>query len=427
MRAALHFVIALVLVTPAFAQDPASVSQTNSDAEPAQPKPPVPVPALPQGRITGSVLCADTRQPARGATVMLQAIPSGKDEKNRTGRLLTTHVTAAGTYTVEHVPPGRYVVLGLFPGYLSPYDDLPDTARTNDEAEMVKLLAAQGTTTVSAGGTAVVNIILPRGAAISGRVLYSDGSPATQATLSLEDLSKTAKPRSDQTDVDFSTVVRTMVLHQTIGTDDLGRFRLSGIKPGKYRLAAVPPASNEDNSGAGEMQFVIGMFSDPKAMRIYAGDTIHKNAAKKYDLRPGDEITGVDIRIPVDGFHSVRGLVNAVDGRPVNMGSLTLTDSSDDSVIFYTSLATDGTFHFASVPTGTYTLEAKDAKIGAVPAELAAQNVEVQGGMLTPTNAFADGTTPILVKDSDLNGVVLSLTEVPMPKAPANPTPDPND
>ncbi len=355
---------------------------------------------------------------------MLQLVPSGNNDKNQNGRQLTTHVSSAGTYTLEHVPPGEYVVLALFPGYLSPYDDLPENAHADGEAEMLKRLAAQGTTNVSTEGTAVANLVLARGAAISGRVLYSDGSPATQATLSLEDVTRKAKRRSDQPEPDVGTVVRTLVLHQSMGTDDLGHFRISGIKPGKYRLAAVPPASNEDNSASGEMQYLIGMFSDPNAMRIYAGDTIHRNAARKYDLRAGDELSGVDIRIPLDGFHSIRGLVNAADGRPVNMGSLILTDNSDDSISFSANPATDGTFHFPSVPSGTYTLEAKDAGIGAVPADFAAQNIEVSGSMLTPTNAFANGTTPILVKDSDVNGVILTLTEVPMPKPPANPQPD---
>src|ERR1700760_613168 len=114
-------------------------------------------------------------------------------------------------------------------------------------------------------------------------------------------------------------------------------------------------------------------FSDPSAVRVYAGDTLHQKAARTYDLRAGEEISGIDITIPLEAFHSVRGHLSSVDGRAINMGDLKLTDPGDDAFSMSTKLHRDGSFTFPSVPSGTYTLSTTNARIGEMPGDLPAQ------------------------------------------------------
>jgi len=203
---------------------------------------------------------------------------------------------------------------------------------------------------------------------------------------------------------------------QSLFTDDQGHYRIAGIQPGTYRIATVASQkssfkADDDNGGFMMTGALSGMF-DPSAIHIYAGDTIHKKAAKTFQLRPGDELSGIDITIPIDAFHRVSGFIAAKDGRPINSAGLTLADDTDDSVSFSAIAGRDGTFQFPAIPAGTYTLTAKRAKMFNLPPN-------VPDAVVIPdseiSNVFADASMSIIVKDSDLTGINLALTEVPLP------------
>ena len=138
-------------------------------------------------------------------------------------------------------------------------------------------------------------------------------------------------------------------------------------------------------------------------------------------MHSGDEVSGIDITIPTEAFHRIEGRVAATDGRPLNSGRLTLTDTADDTLVFRTNVRGDGTFVFGAVPAGAYTLASTEAKIGKLP-EGFPENMDVPPGVFEATNTFADGSIAVIVKDSDVPDVNLTLTEVPLP--PAAPKPE---
>ena len=369
---------------------------------------------IPHARVSGTVLCADSRQPARGAAVMLMHIPT-KGEPNGS-KQITARTGVAGTYSLDKVDPGEYAVFAVLSGYLSPLDEIQlEHYEVGDpDSKLIKALVTYGTFNVPANGQLIRDIILQRGAAINGRVLYADGSPASQLTVSLEDVNASAKPVKDESSFNIGGMLRGMITQQSLATDDLGHFRISGIRPGTYRIAVVQPPSGEV-SEQDQMGALFGNGAlNRRAFRIYSGDTIHKKDAKTFDLRSGDEVTGIDIRVPIDGFHNVRGTLAAADGRPINMGDLSLIDAADTSLVFYAKPGADGTFNFPSVPPGTYTLSAQSAYIGSATTGAVSEDAEYMP--LTPTNAFANGSTSLIVKDSDLTGIALSLDEAEMPK-----------
>ncbi len=387
-----------------------------------------------RGRITGHVLCDDTHRPARGAFVLLVPVPAPGSRGIPPGATTTmNHVGSDGTYSIEHLPPGEYTVLAFFPGYLSAADDVlaeqieheaPQTSLDRD------LFLPNGTVSLRGTETANFDISLHRGAAISGRVLYSDGAPAAQITLVLENTA--AKPPKDpaktQEQEMNAALSRRVFTHQNFSTDDLGYFRLAGLQPGKYRLAATQDSS-APTEGGGDIDGMGLLFTglaDPHALRFYAGDTPHRAAAKVYELRAGDEVNGLEITLPTDALRQVRGTVTAKDGRTINIGDLTLTDNSDPTLVFDAKLQQDGTFLIPQVPAGNYTLAASNARIGE-PGKTPA-GTPAQFAPLKPTHAFADGSLTLLVKDNDLTDVSLTLDEVPMPKdtgpSPAPVTPD---
>ncbi len=379
--------------------------------------------AQPQGHITGTILCNDTHKPARGALVMVMPLPGESTQPVMGSREMMVRTGNDGVYTADHVAPGEYTVVAFQPGYLNAMESLltrETEGASLSPARQRELLASNGIAALRAAETARFDIMLQRGATLSGRVLYSDGSPATQITLMLEDTA--AKPAKSSRSADeqalIGIVFGSMFTHQSMSTDDEGRFRLSGLKPGSYRLAATQPAGAPmDAEGGDGMGFLAGVVPDIHALRFYAGDTAHRAAAKVFDLRAGDSVEGIEITVPVDGFHSVRGTVTAIDGRLVNMGAVTLTDTADSTLVFQGALDREGTFKIAQVTSGTYTLQVSNIRIGTVqrPSELPADYPDTNLP-LQPTNAFADGSISVLVKDGDVTDVRLSVSEVPLPK-----------
>ncbi len=432
------FVFALALTCAFFSAELPGQLASVPGGPPAPPPAPTKPPPQPRGRVTGTVICGDTRQPARGAVVMLALLPKAKDVKPQSnGMQLSAHVGVSGSFEIDHVPPGEYGVMAFQQGYLSVLDRLDAQAigamiggggDAERNASFFTAMEGGPTVTVAGDGTATTEIVIERGAAISGRILYADGAPASSVSLVAEDAGASETKTKDlQAQINPVAMMKSLLIHQSSATDDLGRFRVSGLKPGKYRLAAVPPIDLTQGGDEFGFGIMVAGLADPRQLRFYAGDTYHRKKAKIYELNAGDEVTEVEIRLPIDGFHTVRGHVTAVDGRPINMGQLSLTSTDDDSLVYYGQLDLEGGFQIHAVLPGTYTLQVKQARIGGIPAGMPAEVYPIS--QLQPINAFADGTTAVLVKEADVNGVALSLTETAMPPsvAPGQPPAEPSD
>ncbi|HLI76295.1 MAG TPA: carboxypeptidase-like regulatory domain-containing protein [Acidobacteriaceae bacterium] len=430
MRASLTRVLFLGSLVSGLAAAPAGTAQTVTPVPSAAPAGPATATPDNQGRLTGHVLCDDTRRPARGALVMVTELPAAAGPNTTAGpggNMAVTHVRADGSYAVEHLAPGEYTAIAVFPGYLSPMAEMMGIdGQANDPASQRERLARYGTVTVRSGGATAFDITLHRGAAISGQVLYADGVPAAAVNLILEDASARTAPTGAANQEVVRALAQRMFSQQSMSTDDQGRFRLSGLKPGTYRLAAAEPLTlSADSNDAEGMGSVISMMGVPDvhSLHFYAGDTTHRNAAKTFDLRPGDEVTGVDITLPLDAFHEIHGKLAAADGRTINQGDITLTDSADDGLTFHAKVARDGTFALAQIPAGNYKLAAANARI-AEPSPDGPPNLPERFRPLKPVAAFADGSLTVVIQDHDLDGIALSLAEIPLPKGEAT-TPAP--
>ena len=371
----------LILLLACFATASAELQSS------AQPPSPHGSEAVPQARITGHVLLADTHEPARNAVVLLNSL----DGQNRQ----SVRVGLDGTYLFDHVVPGEYIVITYLDGYLSPFDKLILTpADTTIASLFEKIVTAQGSLKVGAQGTRTFDISLERGAIVSGHVLYSDGSPAIQVGIELQDIAAPSS-RPGTPSIQLGDIARSEFVHQALETDDQGRFRIAGISPGTYRIAAVQlqkePMQISDT-------LVRSMFG---ALRFYTNDTIHPSSAKTYTLVAGQELQGLEIRIPLDGFHSVQGKAVARDGRSITSAEVTITETTDPS-LYFSTVVSDGSFRFDRLPPGTYKVAAPWG------------NIAPAGGEVTA--AFGAGSTIFTVKDTDLTNVILTLPEASLPK-----------
>ncbi len=367
----------LACLAPARAELQSSASSPSPHSSDAQP----------QARITGHVVLADTHNPARNAVVLLTSL----DGQNRQ----FLRVGLDGTYLFEHVVPGEYIVITYLDGYLSPLDKIiREPADTSIAPLIQKIVTAQGSLKVGAQGTQKFDVSIERGAIVSGRVHYSDGLPAIQVGIELQD---TAAPISQPGTpyIQLGDIARSEFVHQSFETDDQGRFRIAGIRPGVYRIAAVQlpehPTQNWD-------VLVRSFFG---VLRFYTNDTIHPSSAKTYNLVAGQEISDLEIRVPLDGFRSVLGKVVAPDGRSITSAEVTITEASDPSLYFATGVS-DGSFRFDRLPPGMYKVAAQWG------------NIAPAGGKAIA--AFGSGSTTFTLNEKDLSGVILTLPEASLPK-----------
>jgi hypothetical protein len=338
-----------------------------------------------QARITGHVVLGDTHEPARNTVVLLLSLDGQNRQFQRVG--------LDGTYLFEHVVAGEYIVITYLDGYLSAFDKLSFNPSDTSIAPLFEqIVAAQGSLKVGSQGTQTYDISLERGAIVSGRVFYSDGSPAIQVSIELQNTA-VPSPRSGAPSIQLGDIARSEFVHREPETDDQGRFRIAGIRPGTYRIAAVQPLKLPMQAEESMIRSIMG------ALRFYTNDTVHPMSAKTYNLAAGQELTGLEIRIPLDGFYSVQGKAVAQDGRPITSAEVTITETSDPS-LYFLAVVSDGLFRVDRLPPGTY-------KVGTFWGNI------VAGGAVTA--AFGMGSTSFTIKDADLNGVILTLPEVALP------------
>jgi hypothetical protein len=324
-----------------------------------QQKPPDPPAAT--TTVSGHVYCADTNAPARMATVILQpadaidAITPG-ESRNIPSSGETAQTSMDGSFTIEHVAPGTYYVIASQVGYISPLalryigpdDDLLPKDQKKDVHPPAPRITVEGNLPVG------VNVTIERGAAVSGTVLYDDGSPASGIQMSLLTHSK-----NEWLPIMFNSPVMNSGFF--VQTNDEGRYRISGLPPGKYSIKAelrlskttykIDEHGSSYSSGSGY------------SLDIYAGNTTRQKDAERFALTPGEERRGVDIEIPVSKLHTVRGnIVAAHDGHVLNGGSLQLLYPADRSPVARTFLSeSDDTFSFSFVPEGDYILRVDGA------------------------------------------------------------------
>lgn len=157
--------------------------------------------------IRGRVVTLDGGKPLR--RVQIRVVGS----EGRNPRLLITD--QQGIYEVKGLPAGRYQLTASKSGYVTlGYGQ----RRPFDASKPVELTDGQ---TIEK-----IDFQLPRGGAITGRVTDEFGEPVADVNVSVLRYRRSSGHRR------LSSVGRSAT------TDDLGHYRLYGLEPGEYYLAA---------------------------------------------------------------------------------------------------------------------------------------------------------------------------------------------
>jgi len=360
------------------------------------------------------------------ATIVLQPADAVDNYRPDSSAQVTTHAEGVqtqldGSFSIQHVSPGTYYVIASAPGYLSPLAffsaNLGDRLKSQ-EALKEQIANSLPRVTVKPNSSVSVNTTLERGAAVSGTVLYDDGSPASGLSV------RALIQRKDQwISFPFTLFDREI---PSARTDDKGSYRISGLPAREYlvevqlNLSKFSYRSDGNSSG--------GSSSSYASMPIYSGGKLRPKVATPFLLGSGEERRGEDIEIPASKFHTVRGgIVSAHDGHVVNGGMLSLLNADDKSVAASASVEKgDESFTFNLISEGNYILRVDYAadndyvEIPNPPNNSPRTRTEAR-----PLHYYGRTELPIHV-DAELSGVMVTVPELssqPNPSAPTIPRP----
>jgi hypothetical protein len=379
------------------------------------------------GSVSGHVTCGDTQRPARFAGVMLLGVPKDMtppappnpnadaaqmkavmNSAMNNINIVQTETGMDGSYTAANVAPGDYYVFASVPGYVQPSAMVQ--ALVDAGADMSKPLPGVPVVHVGAEGGAEADITVQRGGAVSGHVMWDDGSPAPRAMVTLESPKTDAKGDAKKLPPQFAM----LGIAGGLGgggvlsiSDDLGQYRIAGLAPGEYRVKATLQVKQQFAMQRGVMN--LGGLAADKPLVIYAPATFHKAEAKPVTVSAGQELSGADLTINLAGMHSVSGrVVSAEDEHGINSGTVELTDASDKDMVRSAGVDAAGNFTVGFVPPGTYNLTISDA----ADTQPAKEQPTGLFRMSVPdtVRSYEDGKQSVVVTDSDVVGLSVALT-----------------
>jgi hypothetical protein len=290
------------------------------------------------GVISGSVRNADTSSAVAGAVVILMPNASFPDA----GELARSTTDSSGRFTFVGLPVGTYRLFVRAAGYATRENGLQD-------AISLGMPIALATDQRLIG---LVFSLVPVGT-ITGEVQTRDGLPAVRVPVKVS--------RSL-----FTQTGRIQLTVKTTTADVRGRFRLTGLNPGRYFLSAgseKPLAARTVEAAAPENY----------AAQFYPGvDTLEQ--AIPIDVTSGGELN-VTLKVGRQKSVTIRGtIVDAQTGKPPDAVQWKLIDhpengNNDGYSPPATYDALTGEFQLDNVWLGVYMLEAQTAIKGSPSVE----------------------------------------------------------
>jgi hypothetical protein len=325
----------------------AAQSATGQPSRPGQVTQPAPVRDRANAVLRGVVIAADTGAPLRRARVTLNAAGL------RESRAATTDLQ--GRWEFKDLPAGRFTVTASKPQYVTlQYGQRIPT----EDGRPIDLAAGQVLERLE--------LRLPRGSIVSGRILDDLGDPAESVIVQAYRLEYVNGRRQLGPAGVFAQ------------TDDLGQYRLAGLPPGTYYVGTAPTtwvSSSPEDEGVS--------FGE-----TYAPGTLRGGDAQPAVVRVGQERPGVDVQLQAVRLAAVSGMVVNGDGTPVanarisvmqqRQGASGSTATSSSSTAWTTGA--DGRFTISNLAPGDYSfMTYGSAPTLSVAAERGSAFVELSG------------------------------------------------
>ena len=310
------------------------------------------------GSISGQVVEHDTDRAMRRVQVILQPGESGLPALGET-------TDEKGGFEFRNVPAGRYSLLAKRPGYLPSY--FANTANTRLPL-LFPLLPGENL-------VGIVIRLRPAGV-VSGVVRFTDAEPAVGVPV---ELYREYFYRGRHGFEKAATAL----------TDDRGAYRLYGLPPGNYYVAA---AYSPPDPGAGVREQVKldanGLpLAEESFVTTYHPSTPRLLEAVPVRLRPGSELDNVSIFLAKARTVRVRGRIRSgLSGRVVSGATIRLRQRAPagDAMVDAPAairMSADNTFEILGLPAGSYLLladsmEAGQRLTGRVPLTVAGNSID---------------------------------------------------
>jgi hypothetical protein len=288
--------------------------------------------------IRGLVTSSDTNSPVRRAQVRATS------PETRSARLGTTD--ADGRFELKDLPAGRWTISASKGGFVTQQFGQRHPFESVEPIELAE------------GQRFSANFTLSRGSVITGRVSDEFGDPITGARVQVL-RSQVQQGRRRLTPIASGAQ-----------TDDTGSFRVFGLAPGEYYIAAAlqaAPADTSDNPVSYAPTYYPGTANVADAQRI--------------PLTVGTEQSGINFVLQPVRAVRVSGTVVDSNGAPAQ-AVLNLTPSAfgDEGGLRMGNPARvqqDGTFTILNVVPGDYVLTAIGRSSGNATPEVAAMSITV--------------------------------------------------
>lgn len=346
--------------------------------------------------IGGQVLNATTGEPLRGARVSLEL----QDSEEEWSDFVTTDAT--GKFLFPSLQAGSYRLSVQRAGYLTQeYGESP-SAKGRRKGSPIRLQA----------GTQMRDLVfrMQPGGVITGKVLDQNGDPLAEVDVQVWQVIRVGQERM------FTPMGQGR-------TDDRGEYRIYGLTPGTYVVAASP-AGPGNSVVTGGMGFIAIMEAKRATGRpssqarevggqtFYLGATDAKGATSM-EIAAGQEMSGIDIQIVPVRVFAVRGNVTTVGGVKPDRVEVVLWEKDNRGAGMAVRPGPDGTFEIQDVRPGTYRLQATVLSIGEESNEgtnMSAQQNVVVGG------ADVSGLSLALGGGTDVSGSVKMEGGKPLPR-----------
>lgn len=238
---------------------------------------------------------------------------------------------ADGKFEISGLRPGAYTMSATSPGYVLSDQDSKTFYRPGD----------------------TVTLTLVKGGVITGKVTNSSGDPLVGATVRAIRVRGTDdKPPRPAGGITGQMTEAMSVLLGPYKTDDRGIYRIYGLAPGTYQVAA---------GGRGAQGFSMGGSNafDGDAPTYYPSSTL--DTAGEVSVVAGAEVINIDIRYRNNRGYSVSGSVAVTTGTTVQGTSVFLARASNGIVEGTTTILSgrnENKFAFESLLEGEYVLYA---------------------------------------------------------------------
>lgn len=332
--------------------------------------------AIGAGEVSGRVR-SRAGQSLDGAVVVLRS-------QDVASFMLSTVADGRGTYHFDRLPAGRYVVRGWKTGFGRRFhgEDRPGQPPSVIEVEPGR--HARG-----------VDVILPKGGVITGRVGDEEGRPLPSANVVVL---RQAPGR----------MAAGMVVAGADVTDDRGVYRVFDLEPGSYYVRAVAlPAqllAGLEGVGAEVRNTTVSAVTgapDGYTPTYYPG-TARVGQARRITVRESQEVAGADFSVLRAPIAAVTGVVVAPPGASPGGAEVTLQPADGAGVLAGGSHSEwadmGGRFSFRGIPQGRYILTAVGSTASGDVA-FGRQAVVLSGGRL-------DGLSVVLAPGTEVTGTV---------------------